>query len=196
MYPSILEVLLKRIALAFRAFFAILFSGTLAKDIAEAFGYVSKPAGGQKAAAEKQPVAAASAAVRGVPDGALQMLSLLQRDSRLIDFLMEDISSYSDDQVGAAVRSMQESARDSLKRYVRLAPVIDGVEGTFTNLSAAGSLAKDAAAIKFLGNVPADGKATGGTLRHRGWRAEKIELPTLGGKQDAAILAPAEIEIE
>lgn len=186
---------MKRIAFAFRAFFAILFSGGLARDIAEAFGYVPKPAG--KKPAEKQPAPAAAApAVRGVSDGALQMLSILQRDSRIIDFLMEDISTYTDDQVGAAVRSMQESARDSLKRYVRLAPVIDGVEGTFTNLSAAGPLAKDAAAIKLLGKVPADGKAGGGTLRHRGWRAEKIELPTLGGKQDATILAPAEIEIE
>lgn len=184
---------MKRIAFAFRAFFAILFSGSLAQDIAEAFGYVTKPAG--KKPAEKQP-APAAAAVRGVSDGALQMLSILQRDSRIIDFLMEDISTYTDDQVGAAVRSMQESARDSLKRYVRLAPVIDGVEGTFTNLSAAGPLAKDATAIKLLGKVPADGKASGGTLRHRGWRAEKIELPTLGGKQDATILAPAEIEIE
>jgi hypothetical protein len=186
--------LLNRIAFAFRAFFAILFRNILAQDIAEAYGYVPRRQAAQPQKAAPAPTAAAPT-VR-VSDGALQMLSILQRDSRIIDFLMEDISTYSDDQVGAAVRSMQESARDSLKRYVQLAPVIDGVEGTFANLSAAGPLAKNTAAIKLLGNVPAEGKAPGGTLRHRGWRAEKIELPALGAKQDATILAPAEIEIE
>ena len=35
-------------------------------------------------------------------DGALQTWGILQRDARLVDFLMEDISAYSDDQVGAA----------------------------------------------------------------------------------------------
>jgi uncharacterized protein DUF2760 len=182
---------LKRIGFAFRAFFAILFKNSLAQDIAEAFGYAPR----RSMQAQTPKAAPAAAAVR-VSDGALQMLGILQRDSRIIDFLMEDISTYTDDQVGAAVRSMQESARDALSRYMKLAPVIDGVEGTFTNLSAAGPLAKDPAAIKLLGNVPADGKASGGTLRHRGWRAEQVQLPTLSGKQDPNILAPAEIEIE
>ena len=60
----------------------------------------------------------------------MQILSILQRDARLIDFLMEDISAYSDEQVGAAVRDVQEQARKSLERYMTLQPVIDGVEGT------------------------------------------------------------------
>lgn len=191
-----LEVLLNRIVLAFRAFFAILFTNSLAEDIAGAFGYAPKKAAAATKATPKAAAPAAAVPVVRVSDGALQILSILQRDSRIVDFLMEDISSYTDDQVGAAVRSMQESARDSLKRYVRLVPVIDGVEGTFTQLTAAGALAKDPAAIKLLGNVPAEGKPAGGTLRHRGWRAEKIELPTLSGKLEPTVVAPAEIEIE
>ena len=123
-------------------------------------------------------------------DGALQILGILQRDSRIIDFLMEDISSAGDEQIGAAVRSMQSSARDALVRYVPLTPVIDGVEGTFTKAPSS-----DPAAIKFLGNVPATG-ATGGTLRHHGWRASSVSLPPLNPKQDNAIIAPAEIEVE
>lgn len=181
-----------RLAFAFRAFFAILFKNSLAEDIAEAFGYTPKRAAAPPAAPKPAP---ADPTIR-VSDGALQMLAILQRDARLIDFLMEDVSGYSDDQIGAAVRGMQESARDAIKRYVQLAPVIDGVEGTFTNVAAAGALAKSAAAVKFVGNVPATGKPTGGTLRHRGWRAEKIDLPAAPGKQDVTILAPAEIEIE
>ena len=44
-------------------------------------------------------------------------------------------------------------------------------------------------------NVPAT-PPLGGTLRHKGWRATKVDLPALPVKQDAAIIAPAEIEIE
>ena len=65
---------------------------------------------------------------------ALQILGILQRDSRFIDFLMEDISAYPDDQVGAAVRDLHQQCRDSLNRYVHLGPVIDGVEGSPTKL--------------------------------------------------------------
>ena len=42
---------------------------------------------------------------------------------------MEDISGYSDEQVGAAVRDVQQQSRQSLERYLKLQPVIDGVEG-------------------------------------------------------------------
>lgn len=120
------------------------------------------------------------------------MLGILQRDGRLVDFLMEDISAYSDDQVGTAVRSMHEQCRASLTRYVKLIPVIDGVEGSFTKAAAAGG----ASAVKFIGNVPAGPAPAGGTLRHRGWKSEKIDLPTIGVKQDTSVVAPAEIEIE
>lgn len=126
-------------------------------------------------------------------DGALQILHILQRDSRLIDFLMEDITSYEDDQVGSAVRSIHNDCKASLTRHVTLAPVIDSVEGTYQKLDA--SKAPDPNRIKLIGNVPASGKVAGGTLRHRGWLASSVNLPPLG-KQDASVLAPAELEVE
>ena len=101
---------------------------------------------------------------------------------------MEDISGYSDEQVGAAVRNVQEQSRQSIERYLRLQPVIDGVEGTFTRTDAV-----EADAVKFLGNVPPSGKAPGGLLRHKGWKAEKVDLPAAS---PGGVLAPAEIEIE
>ena len=181
MYPKSLEVLLSRISYAFRSFFAILFSGKLPADIAEAFGFVkNKP----------QPVVKPQPQMKP-SDGALQILGILQRDSRLVDFLMEDIGAYSDDQVGAAVRSLHDQCRESLTRYLHLTPVIDGVEGTFTKVDS-----NDPAIVKLLGNVPASGKAPGGLLRHKGWRADKIDLPPLVASQNTAILAPAEIEVE
>jgi hypothetical protein len=173
---------LNRIAQAFRSFFSILFSGKLPADVAKALGFTpaKAPAPASKPAAQARP-----------QDGAIQILGILQRDSRLIDFLMEDISAYSDDQVGAAVRTLHDQSRDSLNRYLRLTPVIDGVEGSFTKLDSS-----DPTSVKLLGNVPVSGKAPGGLLRHKGWRAEKVDLPPITPGPNASILAPAEIEVE
>jgi hypothetical protein len=126
-------------------------------------------------------------------DGALQILNIFQRDSRLLDFLMEDLSGYADDQIGAVVRNVHSDCKASLNRHVTLAPVIDGVEGTFQKLDS--SKTPDANRIKLVGNVPASGKVAGGILRHRGWRALSINLPPLG-KQDPSVLTPAELEVE
>ncbi len=178
---------MNRILLAFRCFFNILFQGRLSDPVITELGLTRRSGNVQTAAAK--PAAPAAPAAR-TSDGALQMLGILQRDSRLIDFLMEDISSYSDDQVGAAVRELHNQCRDSMTRYVTLQPVIDSVEGTFTKAPS-----KDPNLIKFIGNVPAT-PPQGGILRHKGWRASKIDLPALGAKQDAAVLAPAEIEVE
>ena len=174
---------MSRIVLAFRSFFAILFTGRLPQDVAQALGF-GAPRTQPPAPKPPQPQARPS-------DGALQILGILQRDSRLIDFLMEDISAYSDDQVGAAVRTLHDQSRESLTRYLHLAPVIDAVEGSFTKLETS-----DPATVKLLGNVPVQGKPQGGLLRHKGWRAEKVDLPPLPPGQTPSILAPAEVEIE
>jgi hypothetical protein len=174
-----------KIGLAFRCFFSLLFGGQLSDETITELGLT------RRAVASAAPAKAAPVPVeRPTSDGALQLLGILQRDSRLVDFLMEDISSYEDDQVGAAVRELHDQCRDAVARYVTLLPVIDGVEGTF--VKAPGG---NANVVKFVGNVPATPPA-GGTLRHKGWKAAKIDLPALTAKQDATIVAPAEIEIE
>ena len=173
---------MNRISFAFRGFFSILFGGTLAPDIALAFGY-SKPMPVKAAAPAATPKAQA-----GPADGAVQILGLLQRDARLVDFLMEDISGYSDEQVGAAVRDVQAQSKQAVERYLRLEPIIDGVEGDYTKTD---GLA--AGAVKLIGNVPPGGKAPGGLLRHKGWQAAKVDLPAAAPNP---ILSPAEIEVE
>jgi hypothetical protein len=176
---------LNRILLAFRCFFEILFHGALSADALGALKLARReqPAPGPKGTPS-------AAALRTPADGALQILTILQRDSRVVDFLMEDIASYSDDQVGAAVRELHDQCRDSLARYVALQPVIDGVEGTPVKAPSG-----DPHLVRFIGNVPA-APPSGGTLRHKGWRAAKVDLPALAAKEDTSIIAPAEIEIE
>ena len=180
---------MNRIVLAFRCFFNLLFSGELSAETMTALNLTRR---GPTAAAPKAaaPTAAPAAPTVRTSDGALQLLGILQRDSRLVDFLMEDIAAYSDDQVGAAVRELHDQCRDAVGRYVKLEPVIDGVEGTYAK-----SPGKDANLVKFVGNVPAT-PPPGGTLRHKGWRAVKVDLPALAARQDATVIAPAEIEIE
>lgn len=168
---------------AFRAFFSLL-GGKFPEDIAREYGFV-------KASTIKPPAPAPEPPKIKVSDGALQLLGILQRDARLVDFLMEDISAYSDDQIGAAMRGVHEQCRTSLDRYLKLSPVIDGVEGTYTKVDS--SIEKQ---TKLIGNVPPSGKAPGGLLRHKGWRAVKVDLPKTAPGEDLAIVAPAELEIE
>lgn len=171
---------MNRITFAFRAFFSILFGGSLASDIAQAFGY-----------SKAMPVKAAPApkAGPGPAEGAVQVLGILQRDSRLVDFLMEDLSGATDEQIGAAVREVQSQARQALDRYMKLTPVIDAVEDTPVKT---GGLGKGS--YKLIGKVPASGEAPGGVLRHKGWSASKVELPSVA--VGTVVIAPAEIEVE
>jgi hypothetical protein len=169
--------------MAFRAFFALLFGGKLPDDLVAQLGLAPK-------APPPPPKPPPPPAVTP-EDGALQLLGIFQRDGRILDFFMEDIAAYSDDQIGAAARDVHAKTREILTRHFAPQPVVDAVEG-----SAVTAPAGDAALVKFIGNVPASGKAKGGALRHRGWRATSASLPKLSSKQDLTILAPAEIEVE
>jgi hypothetical protein len=140
--------------------------------------------------------AAAPSKAAGPEEGAVQILGLLQREARLLDFLYEDIQPYSDEQVGAAVRAVHENSRKALDRIAQLAPVVDAVEGTVTRLAAAGLKPGDSARVKLLGKVPPDGNVESGTLQHRGWQLKSIGLPPVDAATKARVLAPAEIEVE
>jgi hypothetical protein len=180
---------LRRISDAFKSFFSILFSGELPADVARSFGYSKTSASKSAPAPAAAPPKPQAAPVAGPNDGAVQILAILQRDARMIDFLMEDISAYSDDQVGAAIRDVHDQAREALQRYLKLVPVVDGVEGVYVKTD---GVAKGA--FKLVGNVPPNGKAPGGLLRHKGWKADKVDLPAAAPA--GGLLAPAEIEVE
>jgi hypothetical protein len=121
----------------------------------------------------------------------LHLLSLLQREGRLVDFLQEDLQAYEDAQIGAAVRGIQEACRESLKKYVAPAPVIDKEEGESITVDEG----FDANAIRLTGNVSGRPPFKG-ILQHRGWRSVGLNLPSLSGSSDPAIIAPAEVEIQ
>lgn len=181
----------QRLSYAFRCWFSILVHGEIPPEVVkqllgrtEQASPAAAPSPGPQKAAPKaeSPV--------DVGDRALQMLALLQREGRLVDFLFEDVSPYPDAQLGAAVRSVHQSCREVLQHYVKLAPIIDSEEDRPVSLEAG----LDPASIKLLGNVTG-GQPTRGVLRHRGWRAVEINLPSLPEGAGRKVVAPAEVEI-
>ena len=173
----------KRWKYAFRAFFSLIFHGRIAEDILAAF--VTKPAAPQMVPAAP----AVAAAPLDTTDRATQLLALLQRDGRLVDFLMEDLAAYPDVQVGAAVRDVHAGCRECLTRYVTLEPVLDAEEGQPVTIEKG----TDAGRIKVVGNV-AGAPPLRGVLRHKGWEATRINLPPLT-TSGRTIVAPAEVEV-
>ncbi len=120
----------------------------------------------------------------------LHFLGVLQREGRLLDFFDEDLSLYEDDQIGAAVRSIQEDCKKTLKRYIALKPVMEAEEGDKVTIEKG----FDMDAIVLTGNV-AGSPPFEGIVRHPGWKAGKKEVPKLSDTQDSGILMPAQVEI-
>jgi hypothetical protein len=164
-----------RIKLAFAAFFTILFKGRLPT----AFQPPSQ------AGVPAQPLAADTS------DRAIQMLALLQREGRLIDFVLEDLAAYSDTQIGAAARDVHAGCHRVLERYVTLEAILPGREGEAVTIGQDQPI--DPAAFHLVGNVTGQPPFRG-TLRHPGWRASRVQLPPLG-TTDRTIVTPAEIEL-
>ncbi len=120
----------------------------------------------------------------------VQILSLLQREGRLIDFLQEDIEPYDDAQIGAAVREVHRGCRSVLSDSLGLAPVMNAQEGTEVEVHED----FDPARIKLTGNVHGEPPFKG-VLRHCGWQATEIRLPVRTGDMDRHVIAPAEVEV-
>jgi hypothetical protein len=165
---------------AFRAFFSLIFHGRIAGDILAAFR-----------APEPAPAVAAPAPAPVVEtsDRATQLLAILQRDGRLVDFLMEDLTPYQDVQVGAAVRDVHRGCREALDKYASLTPVLDLEEGSTVNVERDSEPSR----IKVVGNT-AGAPPYRGVLRHRGWEVSRLTLPPLPAT-GRAVVAPAEVEV-
>ena len=180
-----------RLSFAFRCFFSLLFQGRIPQEILQALGAKAEAATATtKRATFAAPEAGGKAPTTESLDRAVQMLALLQRDGRLVDFLEEDVSSYPDGQLGAAVRSIHTSCRQVLERYIKLEPILSFEEDQPVTVP----VAFDPAAIKLVGNVTGEPPIRG-LLRHRGWRVTEVTLPSLPQGSGRAIVAPAEVEV-
>jgi hypothetical protein len=184
----------KRISYATRCFFAVLSRGEVPEDIAPevAPSVAAPPPDPGPQDPKLAPAVAEAARAEESPDRAVQLLALLQRDGRLVDFFGEDIAPYQDAQIGAAVRELHANCRKALAQYVTLEPVIDGEEDRPVTVEEG----FDPASVKLVGNVTGRPPLRG-LLRHRGWRVTEINLPSLPAREaDRTVVAPAEVEIQ
>jgi hypothetical protein len=180
----------QRIALAFRSFFSVLFHGDIPNNMAQKPVKPTGPQGPADAEPSARRLKDVERPASEVFDRAVQMLALLQRDGRLVDFLAEDISVYPDVHLGAAVRTIHESCRQVLDRYVKLEPILNSAEDQPVTVQPG----FDPAAIKLIGNVAGEPPVRG-VLRHKGWRVKEVNLPPLPQSAGRMVVAPAEVEL-
>lgn len=121
----------------------------------------------------------------------LHLLVVLQREGRLLDFFQEDLDMYEDEQIGAAVRNIHDSCKKIINKNLAMEPIVAGGEGEEIEVKTG----FDPDAIKLTGRVTGEPPFTG-IIRHKGWRARKLELPDLSAAKDPGIISPAEVEIE
>jgi hypothetical protein len=124
------------------------------------------------------------------PDAAVQLLGLLQKEARFIDFTQESMSQYSDADIGAVARVVHEGCRKVLRQHFELAPVREETEGKRITLPKG----YDAASVRITGNIVGAAPFSG-TLVHRGWKATAIKLPKITEGHDVNIIAAAEVEL-
>lgn len=120
----------------------------------------------------------------------LRLLALLQREGRLLDFLLEDIGAATDDQVGAGVRELHRQAQNVIKEHLVLEPVLAKSEGETVEVPPQ----FDPSAIRLTGNVTGQPPFRG-ILQHHGWRVKNYTLPIPPEGQDPFVLAAAEVEL-
>ena len=194
---------LTRLWFAYVVFFRVLFNGEYAAELEAPASNLALPSalapGARPGPAEKEPEPKLEAKPKPEPkpepkppstDAALQLLALFQREGRFIDFLEEDVSSFPDADIGAAARVVHSGCRKALHEHVKLEAVRPEDEGARLTLSDP----IDATRVKLTGNVAGSGPWTG-ALRHKGWRAVEITMPTAVAGHDPRILAQAEVEL-
>ncbi len=122
--------------------------------------------------------------------GGVQMLAILQREGRLLDFLMEDIDSYADAQIGAAVRDIHRGCRKALGEHLKVRPIRSEPDEAVVKIPDG----YDPSQIRLVGRVTGRPPFEG-TLRHHGWRTGDINLSDIPAGHDPSVICPAEVEI-
>ncbi len=179
-----------RLGMAFVCFFRVLFAPLFAAQIRPAYlawKQGALPASGAEPAAAPKPAAAPPEKLHA---SGLFLLSMLQREGRLIDFLQEEVAPFSDAEVGAAARVVHEGCRKVVKQYLALEPVLKDSEGAAVNVPEG----FDAQKIRLTGNV-AGRPPFKGALKHHGWVTKDVRFPEVPPTLDPKILAPAEVEL-
>jgi hypothetical protein len=120
----------------------------------------------------------------------LLLLTLMQREGRLIDFLLENIDGADNETLGAGVRNIHQACQKVLKEHLDMEPVLKAEEKSTVEVP----VGFDPSAIRLTGNVTGQPPFKG-SLEHHGWRVNKIKINKPPDGQDAFVVQPAEVEL-
>ena len=70
------------------------------------------------------------------PDAAMQLLGLLQKEARFIDFIKEDIAAFNDADIGVVARVVHDGCNKALNEHFSLVPIRSEPEGSRITLPA------------------------------------------------------------
>jgi hypothetical protein len=120
------------------------------------------------------------------------LLGVFQDKGRLVDFLMDDITPYSDEQVGSVVRAVHQGCKSALQEHFSIEPVAAEAEGSAVTVPA-GYAADE---YRLVGNLAGEAPFKG-TLVHKGWKVKSVKLPRVlhADEHRLPAIAPAEVEI-
>lgn len=138
------------------------------------------------------PAARATVEAERAPDPrpALVLLATLQREGRLVDFIEEDLTGFSDSEIGAAARTVHAGCKRAIESCFRLEPVYAQPEGAAITVERG----FDPTAVRLTGNVVGEPPFRG-ALRHHGWKARDVKVPWPSDGRDPNVVAPAEVEL-
>jgi len=176
-----------RFGLAWTCFWRILGQPAFARQVARV---IAAPVTAPAPAAAPTPAPTPALPPARANAAGLLVLSLLQREGRLIDFLQENVTAFSDAEVGAAARVVHAGCKKVFAEYFTVEPILKDGEGATVTLPAG----FDAGRIRITGNI-AGQPPFRGALKHHGWVASAVRLPTVSETLDPRVLAPAEVEL-
>jgi len=123
----------------------------------------------------------------------VSFLAMLQTRGRLVDFLMDDINTYDDAQVGAAARVVHAGCKAALLEHFRISPVRAESEGSTVQV-AAGYLPDE---YRLVGKISGPAPFSG-ILVHHGWKTDAVNPPRVlrSSTDRLPAIAPAEVELK
>lgn len=180
-------------ALGFKALFRIWSDAPFAENVEQLLEGKSPPVAAPAPVETKPAPVPAPVLKKKEPtrNEALTLLSVLQREARLVDFFKEPIAAYTDAQIGAAVRSVHKDCAAVLERMFAIEPMRAEPEGASIEVPAD----FDPAQFRLVGNIP-EQPSFRGKIAHAGWLATKCEVPEWTGREESAlVVAPVEVEV-
>jgi hypothetical protein len=121
----------------------------------------------------------------------VMLLGILQDKGRFIDFLMEDITPYSDADVGGVARAVHQGCKEALNEHFHIEPISTEGEGATITVPA-GYSADD---FRLVGNLSGEAPFTGKVV-HKGWKTTSVKLPRVLKTDRLPAIAPAQVEVK